>query len=320
MDKCSICKESIISEGDYVNCSLCKEKLHYNCANVREESWRKLSAKNRAIWRCYQCKTNPCNSENDEKEADVPVHKVKESVNPIMLALITSAVKAAIKEENKSLHDKIDNYQQSLDFFSFKFEEFTISLNNLEQENKKLKVDCKETAEKCKSLERENQLLNIKIEEDRQYARNHNVQIDGIPEKAGEDMVNTAIALASSLEIDLKKGDIQAVHRIKSKNPSKKPIIMQFSNRLLCDEFLNKAKSRKPTTAFCGMAAPQPIYVNEHMTPYYRNLFFEAKNKKVNNGSKQVFKFVWFKNSKLFVRKEDSSPKVRVLSAADLEY
>ncbi|KAF5297621.1 hypothetical protein FQR65_LT09948 [Abscondita terminalis] len=72
-------------------------------------------------------------------------------------------------------------------------------------------------------LEWKNQQLNIKIEEDRQYARNHNVQIDGIPGKPGEDMVNTVISLATSLDIELKKPDIQAVHRINSKNPVNKP-------------------------------------------------------------------------------------------------
>lgn len=45
------------------------------------------------------------------------------------------------------------------------------------------------------------------------------------------------------------------------------------------------------------------IYVNEQMTSTNRDLFFKARNAVKEVG----YKFIWFKNNKIFVRKNEGS-------------
>lgn len=45
------------------------------------------------------------------------------------------------------------------------------------------------------------------------------------------------------------------------------------------------------------------IYINEQMTQVHRNLFYKAKNIAREVG----FKFIWFKNSKIFAKKNETS-------------
>lgn len=61
----------------------------------------------------------------------------------------------------------------------------------------------------------------------------------------------------------------------------------------------------------------QPIYVNEHLTKYFRELMWQAKTRKTENGEK-LYKFVWFKDSKLLVRRNDTSKIERIRSNNDL--
>lgn len=110
------------------------------------------------------------------------------------------------------------------------------------------------------------------------------------------------------------------VHRVNSQKATERPIITQFSNRSTNDDFLVKCKSRKPVTV-TGLifedSSTVPIYVNEHLTPYYRDQMTRAKDKVEENGSKK-YKYVWFKNSKLFIRKSEASNIIRIRSINNL--
>jgi hypothetical protein len=45
------------------------------------------------------------------------------------------------------------------------------------------------------------------------------------------------------------------------------------------------------------------IYVNEQMTSTFRNLFFKTRNTVKEVG----YKYIWFKNNKIFVKKNEGS-------------
>lgn len=158
----------------------------------------------------------------------------------------------------------------------------------------------------------------INQEEDHQYARNRNLIIEGIPDANNENVLDIIIILGKAVQMELQQKDIQACHRLNSKLNSKKPIVAQFDNRLVRDEFLSKCKARRVSTDVLNSNLnPEPIYVNPHLTPYFKNLRFEAKNKTVNG--QKLFKYVWFKNSKLFARKSDNGPVVRITCMEDIK-
>ena len=57
------------------------------------------------------------------------------------------------------------------------------------------------------------------------------------------------------------------------------------------------------------------VYVNENMTPHYRQLFWRAKNYAKENN----IKYVWFKNGKVLMRRSDEEKTViTVKSEGDL--
>jgi len=50
------------------------------------------------------------------------------------------------------------------------------------------------------------------------------------------------------------------------------------------------------------------IYVNEQMTSTFRNLFFKTRNIAIEVG----YKFIWFKNNKIFVKKNEGSMTINI--------
>ena len=78
--------------------------------------------------------------------------------------------------------------------------------------------------------------LEKKLDDLEQYTRKVNLEIFGIPEVEGEDLEETVIKLAESIDIDLYPEDIDIVHRFKRGETQRKPIIVRFSNYHSTDE------------------------------------------------------------------------------------
>lgn len=308
MPKCKKCEDSLPPENDYIVCQGCNSRLHYQCAGVREVKWRTNNLDTKAAWRCVPCR------ESTEQDCDGNIASVEMSKETI--TFLGSMIRKIIKEETKEVVEKINDFQKSIEFYSDQIDDLLKKISTLTETNNALIKKQQYLENQNKELKEENQSIKIIIEEDRQYNRNHNLIIDGIPDMARENVMDIVIKLGESVNNKIVQSDVQAVHRLPSKN-NRKPIIIQFTNRLVRDKFLENCKSRRPTTDnIYPDIQPGPVYVNEHMTPYYKNLMFEAK-KKIVDGQK-VYQYVWFKNSKLFARKTADSPCIRISSLKDI--
>lgn len=56
------------------------------------------------------------------------------------------------------------------------------------------------------------------------------------------------------------------------------------------------------------------IYVNEQMKSTFRHLFFKTRNKAKEVG----YKFIWFKNNKIFVKKIEGSMAIHIDDEASI--
>jgi hypothetical protein len=149
-----------------------------------------------------------------------------------------------------------------------------------------------------------------------QYNRKHNIEIDGIPLKNDETMPDIVGTLSNIIGEPVNyQVDIQAAHRVPTKRKSGiKPIVVQFSNRQKRDAFLLKAKKIKiKSTAFVNNVPETFVYVNEHLTPFNRELLYKSKQLKLNG-----YKYVWPKDSKILAKKTDSD-RDRAVHVASFE-
>jgi hypothetical protein len=114
--------------------------------------------------------------------------------------------------------------------------------------------------------------------------------------------------------------DIDIAHRVPARKDSKyKPIICQFSRRIVKDQVINCRRNiNKVNPNTVGLAPDVQLSearVFDHLTPSLQKLLFEAK--KIQQ--QHAYKFCWVKNSKILLRKHDDSRTVVIRKLSDLE-
>ena len=106
----------------------------------------------------------------------------------------------------------------------------------LVKENKGLKSKIKYLEEQVKASKKELEDMEQRLDEVEakhddleQYTRKFNLVIHGIPEREEEDNIENVVKLGKLLEVNLNSGDIDIVHRMKTKSKDKpRPIQCPF--------------------------------------------------------------------------------------------
>lgn len=104
---------------------------------------------------------------------------------------------------------------------------------------------------RVESLENENSelrrhvdVIDRKMDELDQKSRDHNIQIDGIPQNSGENLRDIMIKLAAALKVPLSSDDITNITRVQSTNTNKcKPIICNVNKSNLLPATLRRHAS-----------------------------------------------------------------------------
>ncbi|XP_039279166.1 uncharacterized protein LOC120350345 [Nilaparvata lugens] len=159
------------------------------------------------------------------------------------------------------------------------------------------------------------QKLENEIHDLQQYTRKDNLEIVGIPETKQENLLVVMEAVAKSINVDFKKEDLSIVHRMPTAKGSSS-IVAKFSSRSKKIEWIAAARKMKgiKSTDICNKLPRSDVYVNEHLSPYYKRLLGKAKSLKIN----KKLTFVWVRDCKIFVKKSEHSRTKRIMNEEDL--
>uniref|UniRef100_A0A2A4JWA7 FP protein C-terminal domain-containing protein n=1 Tax=Heliothis virescens TaxID=7102 RepID=A0A2A4JWA7_HELVI len=172
--------------------------------------------------------------------------------------------------------------------------------------------DISRMQERITNLETE---LNSLQQRDRAF----NLEVNGIPEKSNEKLVDYYCAMVRFLEIESSANDVVHAVRVRPVNPvpgRPKSIVIKLNSRLLRDAILSAVRNRKGlSTCDLGITGDQrKLFVNEHLTPANKLLHRNVREK----ASAAQYRFVWIRDGKIFVRKNDTSATIRITTSADL--
>jgi cell division protein FtsB len=277
---------------------------------------------------------NSKNSDQTERESEENDLQAQSSID----SAITSA--AAISDQlsviSSSLPSKVDAGFESMNtairMILTTLQEMTTALQAQAQANSDLLKEGKLQTAKldtviselnhCKKeneeLKEEIQTLNSKLNDQEQYSKNYNLEFQGVPEHPGENVYHIVTDIARYLGCNITPDNIELCHRMrKSEKAAGKPanIIAKFYSRQIKESIISGRKNNRFVKAgdIGILNSENKIFVNEHLTRINRNLYWLARN------TRQIgYKYAWTKSGKIFLRKDDSSRIIRVLSAADI--
>ena len=326
---CNKC-EKPLPANDFVVCGGCQSSFHYDCS-VTKEKWTRKNTATRKKWKCDSCcDRTKLPTGDDKKNTDSDGEGEENLTDSIEVEIRNQPGQHEVQANNdideiKKVLYQIKQAVSELPELKREFSEVVKSLNfaherivDLQKENDALKLELKTTNKKVEELDQkitnmakiETQVKQVEAKQNDkdQYERNRNLEIANVATCRNEVIEDTMERIAHCFGVpNYDFIQIDKVHRLPAKkDPSISSIIVQFKYRHDRDHWLNFKKKIVTNDACFGGGNPTRIFLNEQMTPYYRQLFWKTKEFAKEN----ELKFVWFKDGKLRVRRDEGSKEV----------
>lgn len=346
--KCASCVKVV---GDGPECSICRNRFHFACGGITERGFSRLGS-GRASWMCATCRdVPPAAMETSDIEtvavstpgcskfsSGLPLNKSSTStpkqgivpedrLNPSFLILLNEVsskitnmqaemklihviqqdlqqVRSDIGDLNKTINARLDQLSARVDAI----ESQVSVVEGLKTEVDALKVQVGAVLEEGYKSE--------------QWVRRSNIQINGVPQKNGENLIKIVKSLADRSGFPLvPETDIDFVTRVAVKNDVEgkkcKPVILKMQSRYKKDDFLVSLRRLKDVKAcdvgFAGMTGR--IYFNDHLSSRNKHLFQQAKLR----AKEKNYTFCWVRNCTIMVRKTEKSPVLHITSEESLK-
>lgn len=268
------------------------------------------------------------NEENIQSHNYVTEATLRAVIGQELTYTIKSSIKELLSEEIRGFKQQLVEFHNSLKFFNETFDELrkensdlkkaqsaiSTELKVVKNENTSLKHDLTSCKSRIKHLEEESA-------RQQQWTRLQNVELVGIPENKQEDATEVARKLFENIGVHIAPEDVEFAHRIQPRRPTSakrgRAIIVRLKQRATKDQVVAAARKRRTITAKdIGLGDESNlIYVNEHLTRENKNLLASCKLK----AKESAYKYIWTKNCRIFIRKNDTSPPILISSTADLE-
>lgn len=255
-------------------------------------------------------------SNNSDNDTNISDNNTNSDITEIknMIQLSNTNIEH-LKESYSELVNQYNNLLKSVQYISDEYDKMKKTTENLQE---KVKTNTNQINQLQDSLKhKDNTICELvcKVNELEQYSRVNNVEIVGLPESSTEDCKKIICDIASELQVDVQENDISTAHRLPNPNGKPPSIIAQFISREKKQAFIkNKTLLITNNNKFKNIKTVSKIFINEHLTPYNKSLLFKTKNL----AREKHYKFAWFKNGKILLRKDTDSNVIRIRNEQDL--
>lgn len=336
---------TIIENRKILKCVMCDGSYDLICGNVSEKrylSFYGASSTTKKEWTCPKCNFKRPKGDNsntpirmdkdthDLAQEDSPTNNVTQrsksrsgnqvnSPGYMDFATIRNEIRAAIRAELAPVKEQLVELRDSVQYISNQYDDLIKSTEAIMEDYKNLKSECQQLRTTVTAL-------NDRLETMEQYLRESNIEVQGVPQHKNENVVSVVKKIADVVSFKLGDADILKCSRVASvnKNTNKpRAIIVKLKSTRCRDEFysavarFNKSKpDSKLDSSMLGIGGDKSfIYVSEHLSPANKALHAATRAK----ARELSYKFVWVRNGRIFIRKNETSGFIHVKNREVLE-
>lgn len=222
--------------------------------------------------------------------------------------------KADEETSSAEIRTELGGIRTSIGFINDGFEESKKDIERYRGELVEVKAEAAQCRKTNEQLKRELDQAKKEIIGLKQYSRNMNLEIQGLPVAADEDLGKTVEDIAKCLGTSVTEGDIDIVHRMPSKDKDKPNVLVKFVSRTAREKLLLAARKKTLKADKLGFDTTDLVYINEHLCIENKILLSKARKLK----KEKNWKYVWVSQGKILMRKSESSSILHVTCEADL--
>lgn len=219
----------------------------------------------------------------------------------------TKEIMAAIRKMDENINARIDTLEKQNNSILAEFRMLKENVQTLTENQKKICDDLFDMSLEMNTL--------------KQKSMNCDVIITGIPEIKNEKLFDIVNEVLHGYKLVLRSIDYNSIYRMKSKSNTIKfsPICIELYSRSLKGAIIKQQKELGPVLLqMIDKSLPKSdlrkIFFKDRLIKYNMELLREARKFKEDNG----YKFVWFQNSDILLKKNETSQCVKIRSSADL--
>ncbi|XP_069357744.1 uncharacterized protein [Maniola hyperantus] len=353
-NKCSACGNKA-ARKTALTCADCSDYFHFLCLGIDEEQSASLANQYKATWRCPNCITrqkrggdnsntpvrspqistaaktlddictvsSPAICSREEQNIMLGENSMATMINDIkksVIEAVQSTLQNMLDSKFSELTKQISELSTSVSFFSTKYDEIT---KRLEMRDKEVT----ELSARNRSLEATVKDLTHRVSTMEQYSRECNVEINGLPEFKSENLAQTVTQIGKAVSVTVEDSEVMSCFRVAKrdgKNDRPRTVIVKLRSTRCRDTLLaayykynRMNRSDRLSTQAVGIGGDKtPIYLSEHLSPSNKLLLAETKKK----AKEAMYTFVWVRNGKIYVRKDENSSAKIINNSDDVQY
>lgn len=156
----------------------------------------------------------------------------------------------------------------------------------------------------------------------KQKAIGNDVVFTGVPDSDNINILDVVSSVLKQYDVKIAEVDYHKIYRLKNKNNTSKytPICVELYSRTLKGVIMSKRKKLGPVLlnqldSKIATEDVRKVFVKLRLTHYFSQLLKDAYQFK----DKYKYKFVWFQDSEILLKKEETAKPLRIVSRKDLE-
>ncbi|XP_062541487.1 uncharacterized protein LOC134209522 [Armigeres subalbatus] len=224
---------------------------------------------------------------------------------------VASRIDGAISK----LQSDVEEMKDSQQFISNEFESVKHTLSEHDNEIRSTSEQIKCLKEDNSTLRNHMEELNYEVNVVKQKSLESNFLISNLIKTNDENLCMLVESIARLLDIPFNAANILGVSRLSSKNQKDiQPVLVRCTTVYVKEQFMNAIKGRPITCEEIGLGVKQQIFINHHLTSINQRILGATRKFKKDYN----YRFVWFANGSVFLRKDENSKIIRVNDVHDL--
>lgn len=225
------------------------------------------------------------------------------------------------KNQMKKQSELINALKDSFKFMSDNFDKFQKEMKVIRNEQKAIRSDIKNIQQTEEKLKKQIDIIESKIIKQQQESNFNNMVVTNMPKfRTQADVVKVIEKIAHQVQYELKKEEIIDTFQIESKNKKSFPIIVKLTNNKFKVKCMNFRKEKnvidmKKIGTNINSNKNKNINFYHFLEREYSILYDKAKE----IAKQKNYKFVWYANATIFIRKEENSKIIKIRNMHELD-